>query len=163
MSEEMRLKHLNYLFLNTSITGTAAWKRVKKSTDFAIAYNAETETYDYIADASPTDELKSYKPSIAQTQTAVIGDDIYDFIAEIARAQKVGSEAVTQAMIVRQQKNSGNTANLAEKFDVLITIDTDDMVAKTITYTISQRGGVTLGTAAISEDGVPTFTADATA
>lgn len=160
MTEAMRKKHLNYLFLD--ITGGSAspsWKRAKKSTDFAIAYNAETETKDYIENAVPSTELTKYAPSIAQTQTAVIGDDIYDYIANLARTQAVGNDAKTNAMIVRQQRNVGNTANLAETFAALITIDTDDFVAGTITYTITQCGDPTYGTASIA-NGVPTFTAD---
>lgn len=161
VKQEMRKKHLNYLFLNTGTKETPAWVRVSKSTDFAIAYNGETEVFDYIANENPTTELQRYSPSIPQTQKAIIGDGIYDFIADMARKQKTGLDAVVQAMIVRQQKDSSGK-NLAETFNALLTIDTDDFVAGTITYTIAQRGDVTLGTATVAE-GKPTFTADAQA
>lgn len=154
---DMRKKHLNYLFLDVSASNTADWKRVKTSTDFAIQYNPNTEEYDYISYENPIDVLESYKPSIPQTQTAYIGDPIYDFVANIARRQLVGEDAVCNCMIVRQETNAGGTAHLAEKFPVLITIDTDDMVAKTITYTINYHGNVEYGTATVSSD-VPTFT-----
>ena len=157
--QEMRKKHLNYLFLNTSSKESPSWVRVTKSTDFAIVYNPETEVFDYIADANPTTELTKYAPTIGQTQKTIIGDAIYDYIAEMARRQQTGLDAVTQAMIVRQQKDSSGK-NLAESFDVLITIDTDDFVAGTLTYSIAQRGDVTLGTASVS-DGTPSFTAEA--
>lgn len=159
MSEVMRKKHLNYLFLDVSDTSTPDWKRCSTSTDFAIAYNANTEERDYISYENPIDELMNYKPSIAQTQTAYIGDPIYDFVANLARTQAVGDEAVCDCMIVRQEMNAGNTAHLAEKFPALITIDTDDFVAKTITYTINYHGDVVLGTANVVS-GVPSFTAD---
>lgn len=159
-AQTMRKKHLNYLFLNTASAASPNWVRVTKSTDFAIVYNPETEVFDYIADETPTTELTKYAPTIGQTQKAIIGDAIYDYIAEMARKQKTGLDAVTQAMIVRQQKDTQNK-NLAEIFDVLITVDTDDIVAGTLAYTISQRGDPTFGTAVIAE-GVPTFTADAT-
>ena len=90
MSEVMRKKHLNYLFLDVSDTSTPDWKRCSTSTDFAIAYNANTEERDYISYENPIDELMNYKPSIAQTQTAYIGDPIYDFVANLARTQAVG-------------------------------------------------------------------------
>lgn len=156
---EMRKKHLNYLFLNISASGTENWKRCATSTDFAIQYNPNTEEYDYISYANPIDVLESYKPSIPQTQTAYIGDPIYDFVADIARRQLVGEDAVCDCLIVRQEMNAGGTAHLAEKFPVLITIDTDDFVAKTITYTINYHGDPVLGTATISS-GTPTFTPD---
>lgn len=163
MSLEKVLKHLNKLFLNTTPKEqTKDWKRVKTSTDFAIAMNAENETLDFIADESPSEELKSYKPSIAQTQTAYIGDPIFDFIYSIYEAQAVGTDAVTQGMIVYQQeKEVGETkAHIAQMFDVLITIDTYDIPAGTITYTINQRGSVTHGTATVDEDGKPVFNAE---
>ena len=155
MPEVMRKKHLNYLFLDVSDSSTPDWKRCSTSTDFAIAYNPTTEERDYISYANPIDELENYKPSIGQTQTAYIGDPVYDFIANLARTQAVGDDAVCNCMIVRQE-TEGN-AHLAERFPALITIDTDDFVAKTITYTINYHGDITLGTATIA-DGVPTFT-----
>jgi len=159
MALEKVKKHLNYLFLNTAPgEEEPVWKRAKTSTDFAIAMNGETETFDYIADENPTDELKSYKPSISQTQTAYIGDAVYDYIFSLYEKQGVGTDAVTKGMIVYQQKKTIVEAeeNIAVQFDALITIDTYDMVAGTITYTIGQRGTPTHGTATI-EDGVPTF------
>lgn len=157
--QTMRKKHLNYLFLNTNPGGNSpTWTRVTKSTDFAIVYNPETEVFDYIADETPTTELTKYAPTIGQTQKAIIGDSIYDFIAEMARRQKTGLDAVTQAMIVRQQKDESGE-NLAETFDVLITIDTDDVVAGTLAYNLAQRGDPTFGTASIA-DNVPTFVAE---
>lgn len=155
MPEVMRKKHLNYLFLDVSDSSTPDWKRCSTSTDFAIAYNPTTEERDYISYANPIDELENYKPSIGQTQTAYIGDPVYDFIANLARTQAVGDDAVCNCMIVRQETEG--IAHLAEQFPALITIDTDDFVAKTITYTINYHGDVTLGTATIV-DGVPTFT-----
>ena len=152
-------KYLNYLFLDTTPAGESpTWKRATKSTDLAIAMNAETETFDFIADESPTDEIKNYKPSISQTQTAYIGDPVYDYIFDLYNKQGIGSDAVTKAMIVYQQtKTVGSaTKNIALQFDALITIDTYEIVAGTITYTIGQRGTPTHGTATIAE-GVPTF------
>lgn len=151
-------KHLNYLFLDTT-PGEASetWKRAGKSTDFAKAMNAETETFDYIEDENPTTELNSYRPSISQTQAAYIGDPIYDFVFDLYFRQATGSDAITKCMEVYQQKNSDSTANLAEQCDALITIDTYDRVAGTITYTIEQRGTATKGTATVV-DGAPVFT-----
>lgn len=166
MSEAVRelvKKHLNKLFLDVDpASETPDWKRVKTSTDFAVAMNAETETFDYIADEIPTDELKAYKPQIAQTQTAYIGDPIYDFIFGLYEKQAVGTDAVTKCMIVfQQEKTVGETKEkIAQMFDALITIDTYDIVAKTLTYSIAQRGSVQHGTAVLDEDGKPVFKAE---
>lgn len=162
MIEKVR-KHLNKLFLNTTPKSqTATFMRVKTSTDFAIAMNAENETLDFIADESPSEELKSYKPSIGQTQTAYIGDPIYDYVFSLYEAQAVGTDAVTQAMVVfQQEKTVGEAkAHIAQLFDVLITVDTYDIAACTLTYTINQRGSVKHGTATVGEDGKPVFNAE---
>lgn len=159
MALEKAKKNLNYLFLNTTPEAEEpTWKRARTSTDFAHAMNAETETFDYIADEGPTDELKSYKPTIAQTQTAYIGDPVYDYVFGLYDKQGVGSDAVTKGMIVYQQKKTVAEAqeNVALQFDALITIDTYDIVAGTLTYTIGQRGTPTHGTAVVAND-VPTF------
>jgi hypothetical protein len=214
MAELTRVKkHLNYLFLDTTPgEDTETWKRAGKSTDFAIAMNNEQETFDYIADESPTTELKSYKPTVAQTQAAYIGDPIYDYVFDLYNQQATGSDAVSKGMIVYQQKSgnpapvytvttaepadwatnyedyytvsngvysnvTGETApeweagtyykkteaeapNVAIQFEALITIDTYDIVAGTITYTIEQRGTATKGTATVT-NGQPEFTAAA--
>ena len=163
MSLELVRKHLNKLFLDTA-PGAAApvFTRVKTSTDFAVAMNGETETKDFIADENPSDDLKSYKPSIAQTQTAYIGDPVYDYIFSLYEKQAVGTEAITKCLIVYQQeKEVGETKeHIAQLFDVLITIDTYDLVAQTITYTLSQRGTPAHGTATLDEDGKPVFNAE---
>ena len=153
-------KHLNFLFLDTAPGESAeAWKRVGTATDFAHAMNAETEAFDYIADENPTEELKSYKPTLAQTQAAHVGDPIYDFVFRLYKTQATGGDAVTKAMIVYQQKVSTeeDAGNEAIQFNALITIDTYDFVAKTITYTISQRGTPVHGSAKVVDE-KPTFT-----
>lgn len=156
-------KYLNYLFINTTPKeSTPAWVRVTKSTELAHTMNAKTEDFDYIADKNSTEELDSYKPTIQQTQTAYIGDKVYDYIFELYRLQKTGSDAVGECMIVFQQKagTGEDTGNKAMQFNALITIDTADFVAGTITYTISQRGTPVHGTAKVVAD-KPTFTAAA--
>ncbi|HBU13329.1 MAG TPA: hypothetical protein DEB31_11625 [Clostridiales bacterium] len=156
-------KYQNYLFLNiTPKAETPSWKRVGTATDFAAAMNGETETFDYIADESPTTELKTYKPTIAQTQTAYIGDPIFDYVFDLYNRRATGSDAVGQGMLVYQQKaGMGDDAgNVAVLFDALITIDTYDIVAGTITYTIEWRGTPVNGTAKVV-GGEPAFTAAA--
>lgn len=150
-------KHKNYLFANRGGSVTPSWVRVKTATDFAIKFNAETETFDYISDENPTDEIKSYKPTIGQSQTAYINDFIFDYVFDYAFEQKVGTSAVTEGMVVFQQKDITGLKNLAWKFDMAITIDTYDLVAGTITYTMSIRGNILRGLATISEQGEPVF------
>ena len=53
------------LFLNGGTTTGPEWKQIKKSTDNTITMNAETQTFDYITDESPTTEINRYAPSLS--------------------------------------------------------------------------------------------------
>ena len=158
MELERLKKHLNYLFLNTAPGGASpAWKRAAKSTDFSIKMNGKTETYDYIADAAPTEDLTAYSPEITQTQTAYLGDPVYDYVFSLYSAQATGSDAVTDALLVYQQKDPGGQ-NLASKFSCTVTVDTYDIVAGTVKYKLKQRGTAAGGSASVAPDGGVTFT-----
>lgn len=164
---ERRKKHKNYLFINTGTKDTPEWVRETKATDFAIAYNPQTETYDYIADELPTKETTSFEPSIEQTLYAYQGEPVYTYLIEKARNFARGTEAESQIMLVYQETTEEGK-NKADVFDVSFDWGTDDMVAGTLAYTINLSGTPQHGTAEIAEaaddDGnktwTPTFTAD---
>ena len=157
-----RLKHKNFLFLNvTPSEATKSWKRVLTSTDFAIGMNAVTESLDFIADESPTESLTGYNPSIAQTQHAYIGDPVYDYVEILRFNRAVGTDAMTDYMLVHQDRNTDDE-QIAEMGSATIVIDSDDMVAGTITYSISTNGTPSRGHAEIGADGNPIFTPEVT-
>ena len=153
---EKTKKHLNYLFINTAPgADPATWARVGKSTEWTDTMNATVNTFDYIEDASPTDELDSYKPSASMPLTAYIGDPCYDFIFKLYQEQKTGTDAVTDALRVYQQKSGA--ANVATKTAVLLTVDNYNIATGVITFNVGQRGTPIQGTATVA-DGVPAFT-----
>ena len=155
-----RKKDKNYLFMNTGTVAVPAWVRDTKSTDFAIAYNPQTQTYDFISDALPSTETESFQPSIDRTLSCYIGEPLYDYLIAKARNFAMGSDAETQIMLVYQETNgeSGSgLANLADKFDVSLEWGTDDMVAGTLTYKVALKGTPTKGTATIDATGKPVF------
>jgi len=156
-------KYLNYLFLEVPSSddpGVKSWKRVGKSVEWTDTMNATTTTYDYIEDSSPTDELENYKPSVNVPFTARIGDPIYDYAFSLYAKQASGLDAVTRALRVYQNVDAQG-ANLAQRTDVLITIDSYNIATGVITFTVGQRGTPSLGTAAIVDlgeiDGVKNF------
>ncbi len=158
-------KSSNFLFIDTKpgAAGSPAWGRVGKSTEWTETMNATTETFDYIEDTAPTDELSTYRPSASIPHTANIGDPVYDFVFELYRMQATGSDAVTQMMKVFQQKNADSSANLALTAAALIVVDNYNIATGVLTYTVTQRGTPIHGTAVVSVvDGVPVpvFTAD---
>ena len=104
--EKMK-KHLSYLFLNTNNNGEVGserWARVGKSTEWTDTMNAKSSTYEYIEDSAPTDELDTYKPTTSMPLTAYIGDPVYEFVFDLYQKQETGSQAVTQALRVYQNR-----------------------------------------------------------
>jgi len=148
-------KNLSYLFLNTNpdaVSGSENWSRVGKSTEWTDTMNAKSATYEYIEDSAPTDELETYKPSASMPLTAYIGDPVYEFVFDLYQKQETGSQAVTRALRVYQNKSETNpSANKAQLTQVLITIDNFAFATGIITFLISQRGAPVIGTATVSE------------
>jgi len=148
-------KHLSYLFLNTTPeagVGSENWSRVGKSTEWTDTMNAKSATYDYIEDSSPTDELETYKPTTSMPLTAYIGDPVYEYVFDLYQKQETGSQAVTQALRVYQNKTAGSpAANKAQLTQVLITIENFAFANGVITFLISQRGTPVIGTATVAE------------
>jgi len=148
-------KHLSYLFLNTDPEagfGSEHWSRVGKSTEWTDTMNAKSSTYEYIEDSAPTDELETYKPTTSMPLTAYIGDPVYEFVFDLYQKQETGSQAVTQALRVYQNKSPDvSGANKAQLTQVLITIDNFAFATGIITFLISQRGPPVIGTATVAE------------
>ena len=149
-------KHLSYLFLNTnpdSGVGSESWSRVGKSTEWTDTMNAKSSTYEYIEDSAPTDELETYKPTTSMPLTAYIGDPVYEFVFDLYQKQETGSQSVTQALRVYQNKDTGTNpeANKAQLTQVLITIDNFAFATGIITFLITQRGTPVIGSAVVEE------------
>lgn len=135
-----------------------AFMRIQKSTVLPIAMNPQTESYDYISDESPTEELKKYKKSIDQDMTAIKGEPDYELIWDYYFNMKTGQKAKTEVMIVYFEM-PGTLPNtfLAEKAECTISVTDYDAVTSKINFQIMFGGTVTQGTAALTL-GVPTFT-----
>jgi len=142
-------KHLNYLFINTTpLNETPTWARVMKSTEWTDTMNATTTTYDYIADASPTDVVEQYSPEISVALTAYVGEPVYNYVYELYKNQSTGSEINTQALRVFQHTTAG--VHDAQLSNVTVIIDSYNFASGIITFKVKQSGNITLGTATIS-------------
>lgn len=148
-------KHLVALYLETAADN---FTRIAKSTTLTIAMNPETETYDYIVDESPTDELTKYKPSIEQDLSTIKGEPDYEFIFKQFFDMKTGSEAQVNAMIVfMAMPGTAENSFKAWKSKVSVIINDYDAVAKKINFTVSFGGTMQKGTATLAS-GKPVFT-----
>lgn len=148
-------KHQVGLYLK----GTTDFIRLKKSTVLTVSTNPETETYDYIADESPTEELKRYKKAIDQDLTAIKGEPDFELIWPYYYDMKVGQAAKTEVMLVYFDI-AGTAENTfkAEKAECTIVVNDYDAVASKLNFSIMFGGTVQKGTATLA-DGKPTFTA----
>lgn len=116
-------------------------------------YNAETETKQYIHQASGTTDLKSYAPTISISQEAIEDDDAYTFFDEkIRRPRSVGKASETFIVNVEgtyEGKEVTGTTFPAELQRVSISIDDYGGSASdglSIGYTLNYRGDSIWGT-----------------
>ncbi len=148
------------LFLNGGTTTEPEWKQIKKSTDNTITMNAETQTFDYITDESPTTEINRYAPSLSQPITMYKGEPDYEFVFDKFFDQAVGAAAHSDILIVFYGADEGE-AYKAWKASCILQIDNMNPVESTITATITFNGTTEKGTAEVT-NGVPEFKGDTT-
>lgn len=147
------------LFLNTGTDISPVWKQIKKSTDNTITMNAETLTFDYIADESPSTEVDRYSPSLSQPITMYKGEADYEYLFGKFFDQKVGADAHSQVLIVFYGHDV-SASYKAWKSDCVLIIDNMNPVESTITVNINFNGTTDKGTASVTA-GVPVFTSTA--
>lgn len=147
------------LFVNSGTPTVPVWKRIQKSTDNTITMNAETKTFDYIVDESPTDEVDRYKPSLSQPITMYKGNEDYEFFFDKFFDQAVGDDAHAEILIVFYGANVAG-AYKAWKSSCVLILDNMNPVESTITANINFNGTTDKGTAVVTA-GVPVFTSTA--
>ena len=153
---ETKLKKTEFIpFLDVSGgTGTATWKRIDRSTIFALNPNPQTEERDYISYESPVTEIVSYKPELPQEIAIYEGNPIYDFIFGLFYDLPVGDSVMVKSLMC-----FGGTEKKAWQVDkTTITLGELNTVDGKISFTLGFGGDITRGTYAIT-DGAPTFTA----
>ena len=148
------------LFLNGGTTSVPVWKQIKKSTDNTITMNAETQTFDYIVDESPTTEINRYAPSLSQPLAMYKGEPDYEFVFDKFFDQAVGADAHSEILIVFYGADAAS-AYKAWKASCILQIDNMNPVESTITATITFNGTTEKGTAEVI-DGGPVFKGDTT-
>lgn len=159
-------KHQIGLFLNTGTSsGSPTWTRVKKSTELTIAMNPETEDVDYIADESPTTELKQYKPSIEQPLKMIKDEPDFEAVWPRFYDMKTGDEAKMDVLVVFIFDKDGSGASAtykAWKTRALVTFNELNGVDSELSFDINFGGTIERGTCTLTgtaPDLSPTFTA----
>lgn len=156
----MLKKHHVALFMNTGTSASPVWKQIKKSTDNTITMNAETQTFDYIVDESPTTEIDRYSPNLSQPLTMYKGEADYEYLFGKFFDQATGADAHSEILIVFLGHDVAS-AYKAWKSDCVLTVDNMNPVESTLTVSIGFNGTTEKGTATVTA-GIPVFVGDST-
>ena len=152
MAETKITKNLCMIFIDTSDgSGSPTWKRVDKSTILSIVMNAETESMDYISQELPTEEIKSYKPSMDQEIATYKGNPIYEFMFKKFYNCDL---AHGKTLICFPENETGKQAWQID--DTTFTLNEMNYVDGKITWGMNFGGNIKRGTYTVSE-GAPTF------
>lgn len=151
-------KHLVGLFIDIgNDVNNQDFRRIKKATELTISMNPETQTFDYIADESPTTELDKYAPSIDQPLTMYEGEDDFKMLFNRYFYMNVGTEAHARVMLVYMFAGDTTSGYLAHESDCILQISEMNPVDSTLSMNITFGGTVRKGVATM-ENGIPTFT-----
>lgn len=138
------------IFMNTTPTGTATYARMGQGiTSHKVDYNPETSDETYVSEDSGTTDVESYKPSIATQQTAIQGDEVFDFVDGLRQSRAILDAARTDIVMVNMYGTATGGAYPAEKNTVSIQIDDfggDGGKSVEINYTVNMVGDPVKGT-----------------
>lgn len=116
------------VLLNVGTSSAASYKRMAKGiTSLPISYNPKTTSETYVDEDNATTSVDSYEVSIETEQTAIKGDDIFDFVDKIRKGLKTGSGCETDAVLVDLYDIEIDSSNKTgtgkgQKFGATITI-----------------------------------------
>ena len=144
-----------------STIGGADWKVIGNGvTSLSYSYNPNSTTETYIVNDNASTTLDSYAFSIDGEQTALFGDDVFDFIDGLRTSLAVGDNAVTNLLLI-DKYNEITTGNFkAQVFKCVVSVTSyggDGGVSPKIGFTISANGNPINGSVSFSGS-TPTFT-----
>jgi hypothetical protein len=114
-----------------------------------IAYNPEVSQEAYIHQDAGTAEVERYAPTQAIEATAINGDDVFEYVDGLRKAQAVLDEAHTQIVNVWMYEDDTDGAYPAQLQDVTVAVETfggEGGQSNKINYTIYYRGDPVDGT-----------------
>ena len=153
VTETTLKKHMCIPFLDVNKgTGEASWKRIDKSTIFALNPNPQTNTNDYICYETPVTEVDHYEPELPQEIVMNEGNPMYDFIYSQFYDLPVGEEAKVPCLICFP----GEGKKAWKIADTTLVLGEMNTVDRKISFTLNLGGDITRGTYTVTA-GVPTF------
>ena len=156
-----------YLDTSKSITSGSwvpAWKRIKKSTIFDLAFNPQSTTEAYIAYETAIEEISGYQPEIPQEIALYRGDPIYDYIEDLVFDLQVG-DALRVPVLLLFPPKLGTDGKLDGDIrawqikEARLLLSNFNSVEGKVTFTLKLGGTYDRGTATVA-DGTPVFVAN---
>ena len=156
-----------YLDTSKSITSGSwvpAWKRIKKSTIFDLAFNPQSTTEDYIAYETAIEEISGYQPEIPQEIALYRGGPIYDYIEDLVFDLQVG-DALRVPVLLLFPPKLGTDGKLDGDIrawqikEARLLLSNFNSVEGKVTFTLKLGGTYDRGTATVA-DGTPVFVAN---
>ena len=147
-------------------TGSAEYKRIKKSTELTLSFNPETEDFDYIADENPTTEITKYAPSLEQPLKMYENEADFKYFWEKCYNLPTGTAAKVPLRIVFMFCETGSGADAqykAWKVDCMVSFNEMNGVDSELNFELLFGGTIERGTVKVTgtaPDYLPVFTAD---
>lgn len=129
-------------------------------TSGSYSYEASETSETYIVDENATTTIDNYNVSLDGEMKCLYGDEVYDYINGLRYNLAVGSDAVSQVLLVDKYDVNEGGAYKAQKFNCSVSVSSyggDGGATPTIGFKINVNGRPENGTVEISA-GVPTFT-----
>lgn len=155
MPEVKITKNMCIPFIDVSATATPDWKRIDKSTIFEIEMNPETQSYDYISQELPTEEIASYAPSMDQEIATYRGNPIYDFMFK----RFYDCSTVHGKSLICFPPDGEGIQRAWLVADTAFVLEGMNWAEGKLTWTMRFGGNIQRGTYSVTS-GAPSFTAD---
>ena len=154
-------------FINAGTDELPKYIRIKKSTTFPLSFSPEVQTFDYISDETPTEELKSYKVALSQELTMYKGEPDFELIFDHVFNLKVGNDAKRKFILAFMMEEGTSTTEMpagtiykAWEVEATIKVNTLDSVAQTISFDLALNDPTKGAISVTDSEGelTPTFT-----
>lgn len=148
-------------WLNTTpAESTETWGLVGNGmTSGSYSYEASETSETYIVDDNATTTIDNYNVSLDGEMKCLFGDEVYDYINGLRYNLAVGSDAVSQVLLVDKYDVNEDGAYKAQKFNCSVSVSSyggDGGTTPTIGFRINVNGTPENGTVTLSS-GTPTF------
>lgn len=109
-------------FISATKTGAMDWVRIRKTGQFSLGTNPETEEYDFIDQKEKSTVIKSYAPSVDLSIVMQKGEKDYNLLFPIFFDLPTGGDAERPALIIFSQE----AGVIKERHTVKVHDDTTD-------------------------------------